>query len=71
MIKDLTYYMDLPYRVEIIKDSDEDGYVACIPALKGCITTGLTESDALQNLDDAKRAWLSSALERNDAIPEP
>lgn len=68
---DLDYYMSLPYRVEIIKDTDEEGYVAFIPELKGCITTGLTEEDALENLKDAKAAWLLSALEDGDPIPEP
>ena len=68
---DLDYYMSLPYRVEIIKDTDEEGYVAFIPELKGCITTGVTEEDALENLKDAKAAWLSSALEDGDPIPEP
>ena len=33
MKKDLAYYMSLPYRVEIIKDMDEEGYVAFIPEL--------------------------------------
>ena len=30
MIKDLEYYMSLPYRIEIIKDKDEEGYAAFI-----------------------------------------
>ena len=71
MKKDLAYYMSLPYRVEIIKDMDEEGYAAFIPELKGCITTGVTEEDALESLKDAKAVWLSSALEDGDAIPEP
>ena len=71
MKKDLAYYMSLPYRVEIIKDMDEEGYAAFIPELKGCITTGITEEDALESLKDAKAAWLSSALEDGDPIPEP
>ncbi len=71
MKKDLAYYMSLPYRVEIIKDTDEDGYAAFIPELKGCITTGITEEDALKSLKDAKAVWLSSALEDGDPIPEP
>ena len=35
---DLDYYMSLPYKIEITKDTDEEGYVAFIPELKGCIT---------------------------------
>lgn len=68
---DLDYYMSLPYRVEIIKDTDEEGYVAFIPELKGCITTGTTEEEALENLKDSKAAWFSSAIEDGDPIPEP
>ena len=68
---DLDYYMSLPYKIEIIKDTDEEGYVAFIPELKGCITTGITEEDALENLKDAKAAWLLSALEDGAPIPEP
>lgn len=68
---DLDYYMSLPYRVEIIKDTDEEGYVAFIPELKGCITTGTTEEEALENLNDAKVAWFSAAIEDGDPIPEP
>ena len=71
MKKDLSYYMSLPYRIEIIKDPDENGYVAFIPELKGCITTGLTEEDALENLKDAKETWLSSAIDNEGPIPEP
>lgn len=68
---DLDYYMSLPYRVEIIKDADEKGYVAFVRELKGCITTGITEEEALENLKDAKAAWFSAAIEDGDPIPEP
>lgn len=71
MNKDLSYYMELPYKAEIIKDTDESGYVAYIPELKGCITTGMTIEEALENLKDAKEAWLSSAIENEDNIPSP
>ena len=63
--------MELPYKAEIIKDTDECGYIAYIPELKGCITTGMTIEDALENLKDAKEAWLSSAIENGDSIPLP
>ena len=71
MKKDLAYYMSLPYRVEIIKDTEEEGYAAFIPELKGCITTGITEEDALESLKDAKKIWLSSAIDDGVPIPEP
>ena len=71
MIKDLEYYMSLPFRIEIIKDKDEEGYAAFIPELKGCITTGASIADALESLEDAKRTWLSSAIEDGIPVPEP
>ena len=71
MNKALSYYMELPYKAEIIKDTDENEYAAYIPELKGCITTGMTIEDALENLKDAKEAWLSSAIENGDSIPLP
>jgi antitoxin HicB len=68
--KDLDYYLALPYPIILIPD--EDGYwFAEVPLLKGCITQGFSRSDALEMLDDAKRAWLETALEHGDAIPEP
>ena len=51
--------------------TDEEGYVAFIPELKGCITTGTSITDALESLEDAKRTWLSSAIEDGNPIPEP
>lgn len=33
------YYMDLPYRREIVKVPEEDGYVIIFPVLKGCLTS--------------------------------
>lgn len=70
MIKDLNYYMSLPYPIELIPD--EDGYwFARIPLLEGCMTNGENREDALIMLDDAKRLWLEGALELGMTIREP
>ena len=66
-MKTLNDYLALSYRMEIIRDSDEGGFVASYPDLPGCITCGETEEEAL----DAKKAWLEAALEENIEIPEP
>lgn len=39
-VKTLEYYMGLPYRLEIVPDEAEGGYVASYPELRGCLTTG-------------------------------
>ena len=41
MMKTLDYYMGLPYKLEIVPDSTEGGYVASYPELRGCITAGV------------------------------
>ena len=70
-MKTLNDYLALSYRMEIVKDSDEGGFVASYPDLPGCITCGETEEEVLKNALDAKKAWLEAALEENIEIPEP
>lgn len=70
-MKTLNDYLALSYRMEIVRDSDEGGFVASYPDLPGCITCGETEEKALKNALDAKKAWLEAALEENIEIPEP
>lgn len=68
--KTLEYYMSLPYTIELTPD--EDGYwFAEIPLLPGCMTNGENWDDALAMVEDAKRAWLTTALEMDIPIPEP
>ena len=71
MMKTLEYYMNLPYRLEIIPDADEGGFVASYPELRGCLTCGDTIESVAANAEDCKRAWLVAAMEENLEIPEP
>lgn len=69
-MKDLNYYLSLPYRLEVVPD-EEGGYAGRYPDLPGCITTGSTASETARNAEDAKRVWLSTALEEGIKIKEP
>ena len=71
MIKDLNYYMGLPYRIEIIREQEEGGYVLHCPELPGCITCGETVQEGLEMLEDAKKCWFTACLEDGVSIPEP
>ena len=71
MNKDLNYYMKLPYKMEIVEDKSEGGYVISFPELNGCITCGETMEEALKNADEAKEAWLMTCLEDGVSINEP
>ena len=70
-MKKLDEYMRLPYRMELIPDPDEGGYVVSYPDLPGCLSSGETYEEALKNAEDAKREWMIAAMEENIAIPEP
>ena len=71
MKKTLEYYMSLPYRLEIIPDADEGGYAARYPDLPGCLTFAESINDIISKAVDAKKEWLSAALENGMDIPEP
>lgn len=70
-MKTFAEYMSIPYKLEIVPDLEESGFIASYPDLPGCITCASTMSDALSNAEDAKREWLLSAIEENIDIAEP
>lgn len=70
-MKTLNEYLKLPYRMEIVEDKDEGGYVVSYPDLPGCITVGETVESAVANAQDAKKAWLEAAMEEGLTIREP
>ena len=71
MKKTVDYYMSLPYRLEIIPDSEEGGYAAQYPELRGCVTCADTIEELVANAEDAKRVWIEAALEEGIDIPMP
>ena len=56
--KTLSDYMAMPYRMEIVEDKDEGGFVVSYPDLPGCITCGETVESAVTNAIDAKKRGL-------------
>ena len=64
-------YMSLPYRMEVIPDTAEDGYVVRFPELPGCLTCADTLEEAVRNAADCKKEWLTAAMEDRIDIPEP
>ena len=70
-MKKIDEYMRLPYRMELIPDPDEGGYVVSFPDLPGCLSSGETSEEAIKNAEDAKQEWLLAAMEEGIDIPEP
>ena len=71
MNKSIDYYLSLPYRMEIIPDTEEGGFTAWYPDLPGCITCSETIEGAVANAVDAKKAWIEAALEQGISIYDP
>lgn len=55
-------YMTLPYKMEIVPDREEGGYIVSYPDLPGCFSMGDTIENAIANALDAKRVWLEAAI---------
>lgn len=70
-MKTFEHYMENFYRIEIIEDKEEGGFVVSYPELPGCISCGETVESALENAKDAKKEWIKAALEEDIEIPEP
>lgn len=70
-MKKIEDFVALPYKMEIVKDLDEGGYVVSFPDLPGCLTVGETIEEAIKNAEDAKRAWLEAAIEEQIEISIP
>ncbi len=70
-MKTLNDYLAMSYRMEIVEDRDEGGFVVTYPDLPGCITCGETIEIAVANAADAKKEWLMAAIEEGINIQEP
>ncbi len=70
-MKTLSEYLKMNYRMEILEDKDEGGFVVSYPDLPGCITSGETLELAVANAENAKKAWLKAAIEDGIEIKEP
>ncbi len=53
----------------IIEKGRESGYVANVPALRGCVSQGATKQEALANVKEAIEAYLEALME--DGLPAP
>jgi len=50
---------ELTYDV-VLEPSEEGGYTAYVPGLRGCVSEGATEQEAPDNVKDAILTWLDT-----------
>ena len=72
-INDLEYYANLPYNIILEQWDDGQGpyWVARVAELPHCLIHGDTPEEAVKEIDEVKRDWIKSNLERGLEIPEP
>ncbi|MDJ0845795.1 type II toxin-antitoxin system HicB family antitoxin [Crocosphaera sp.] len=54
----------------VIYPCEEGGFVAEIPALKGCLAQGETLEDTLQELMIVRELWLETAQKSGQKLPD-
>ena len=59
---------ELKYPI-VIYPAEEGGYVAEVPALKGCLAQGETLADCLKELRKVQSLWLESARRNKEKVP--
>lgn len=71
--KDLEYYANLPYTIMVEQWDDGEGlyWVARIAELPHCLIHGNTLEEAVKEVEEVKRDWIKSNLQRSLKIPEP
>jgi predicted RNase H-like HicB family nuclease len=62
--------MALPYTIILKKDSDGDT-LAGIMEMKGCLSHGITDAQAIAHLRMMQKTWIEEALSANLPVPEP
>jgi antitoxin HicB len=73
-MKTLRDYLDLPYHVSVVRAESERGkagWTANIEELPACTATAASPEEAVHRVRKAMETWISSALDRNEEIPEP
>lgn len=60
-----------PMVLRPLQEDEGGGWLAEIPDLPGCASDGETPEEAVRNVLEAQRAWLTVARERGRDIPEP
>ena len=71
--KGLEYYTQLPYNIIIEPWDDGSGpyWIARVVELPHCLIHGDTPEEAIMEIEEVKRDWIKSNLERGLQIPEP
>jgi len=73
IIKDLDYYMSLPYSIIVDETAEEDGggYFAFFEELPGIMGDGETAAEAIRDAREAFKTYVKLEMKERKPIPEP
>lgn len=61
----------MKYKIVIYWSSEDQGYIAAVPDLPGCVADGRSYQEALKAVEAVAAQWIETARELGRAIPEP
>ncbi len=60
----------MKYRI-VIKQDEDNMFVAECPSLPGCVSQGKSRKEALDNIKDAISGYLESLKKHSEPVPPP
>jgi predicted RNase H-like HicB family nuclease len=63
--------MKSKYEITIYWSDEDQGYIAAVPDLPGCMADGASYREALEAAERAIELWLQTAKEIGREIPRP
>lgn len=59
------------YHINVFYSDEDEQYIADIPDLAGCSTSGDSPEEAVHEVGVAKELWLASTREHGEPVPPP
>jgi predicted RNase H-like HicB family nuclease len=59
------------YPIEVFYSEEDDGFIAVAKDLPGCSAFGKTQAAAVEEIQDAIKAWVRAASAAGNPVPEP
>ena len=63
--------MKTKYEVTICWSEEDEAFVAEVPELPGCAADGVTQQEALSNVEIVIQEWIETAQDLGRSVPEP
>jgi len=59
------------YEVILFWSAEDDAFIAEVPELPGCFADGVTQKQAIDNVETAVAEWIETAKVMGRSVPQP